>query len=125
MTDTSDAAPAASTPAERDPARRLEDGVHRLRVPEPNTDAEALLTKLGVALPIVGLVIIAVAGYRAGGTVYVADQIPMLITGGVLGLGLIIVGAALFIRFSMARYLRFWLARLVAEAQTADRGPDV
>ncbi len=35
-------------------------------------------------------------------------------------LGLIIAGAALFVRYSMTRYMRFWLLRMVYEerAQT-------
>lgn len=113
----------ATANGERAPHRgteRIESGVHDLHVPEPSAAAEKALVTAGVVLPILGLIIIAVAGYRAGGTVYVADQVPMLITGGILGLGLILVGIALFLRFSMARLLRFWLVRLVAEqnAQT-------
>jgi len=54
---------------------------------------------------------------QAAGTKYVADQMPMLISGGLFGLALIMVGVGLFIRFSLARLLRFWLARLVVEQQ--------
>ena len=96
---------------------RLETGVEGLRVPEPAADAEALLMKLGVALPIIGLLLIVFAYWNASGTAYVADQVPMLISGGILGLGLAIIGLGLFIRFSLARLLRFWLARLVLEQQ--------
>ena len=35
-----------------------------------------------------------------------------------LGLGLIVVGAVLFLRYSLARYLRFWLLRLIYEERT-------
>ena len=41
----------------------------------------------------------------------------MLISGGVFGIGLAIIGVGLFIRFSLARLLRFWLARLIVEQQ--------
>lgn len=99
-------------------ADRLEAGVADLHVPEPSADTEALLLKLGFALPVVGVVLILVAGWQAAGTKYVADQVPMLISGGIFGLALIIVGLGLFIRFSLARLLRFWLARLVVEEQT-------
>ena len=76
-----------------------------------------MLLKLGVALPILGLVLILVAYWNASGSKYVADQIPMLLSGGILGLGLAILGLGLFIRFSLARLLRFWLARLIVEQQ--------
>jgi hypothetical protein len=62
-------------------------------------------------------VLIFVAYWNASGSKFVADQVPMLISGGILGLGLAIVGLGLFIRFSLARLLRFWLARLVVEQQ--------
>ena len=32
-----------------------------------------------------------------------------------------VVGAALFLRYSLAQFLRFWLARLIYEQQAADR----
>ncbi len=98
-------------------ADRLTEGIDELHVPEPSADAESLLLKLGVALPLLGVVLIVVAYWNASGSKYVADQIPMLISGGVLGLGLAIIGIGLFIRFSLARLLRFWLARLIVEQQ--------
>ena len=98
-------------------ADRLETSVEGLHVPEPKADTEALLLKLGLLLPIVGLVLVLVAWYQASGSAYVADQIPMLISGGLLGLGLAIIGLGLFIRFSLTRLLRFWMARLVVEQQ--------
>lgn len=96
---------------------RLESGVADLHVPEPNADAERLLMKLGVGLPVVGVVLIIIGWFNASGTAFVADQIPMLISGGILGMGLITVGLGLFVRFSLARLLRFWMARLVVEQQ--------
>lgn len=98
-------------------ADRLQSEVADLEVPEPSADAEALLLKLGVALPLVGVVLILVAYWNASGSAIVADQVPMLISGGIFGLGLAIVGLGLFLRFSLARLLRFWLARLVVEQQ--------
>lgn len=99
-------------------ADRLELGVEDLHVPEPSADAEGLLLKIGLALPLIGVVLIIVAYWNASGSKYVADQVPMLISGGILGIGLAIIGVGLFIRFSLARLLRFWLARMVVEQQT-------
>lgn len=98
-------------------ADRLEQGVEELHVPEPSADAEARLMKIGLALPILGVVLILAAYWTSSGSKYVADQIPMLISGGILGLGLAVIGVGLFIRFSLARLLRFWLARMVVEQQ--------
>lgn len=116
------AAPAAAgsdgASARSSAADRLEQGVGALAVPEPSADTEALLLKIGFGLPIVGVLLILIGYYNASGSKYVADQIPMLISGGVLGLGLVLLGVGLFVRFSLARMFRFWLARLVAEQQT-------
>ena len=98
-------------------ADRLELGVEDLHVPEPSADAEGLLLKIGLVLPVIGVILIIVAYWNASGSKYVADQVPMLISGGILGIGLAIIGVGLFIRFSLARLLRFWLARMVVEQQ--------
>jgi hypothetical protein len=103
-------------------ADRLETGIQGISVPEPSADTEALLLKLGVGLPVLGVIMIILAWWNAAGSKYVADQIPMLISGAILGLALIVVGLGLFIRFSLARMTRFWLARMVVEQQaSADR----
>ena len=106
-----------SSPAAGTSTDRFEAGVADLHVPEASSDSEALLMKLGIALPVIGVVLIVVAWWNASGSKYVADQMPMLISGGLLGLALIMVGIGLFLRFSLARILRFWLARLVVEQQ--------
>jgi len=46
-----------------------------------------------------------------------ANQRAFMATGTFLGIALMIGGAALFVRYSMARYLRFWLIRLVHESR--------
>jgi hypothetical protein len=51
-------------PALRD---RLELGVEDLHVPEPSADAEALLLKLGLILPVVGVVLILAGLVERGG----------------------------------------------------------
>lgn len=98
-------------------AERLHANVADIHVPEPSADTETMLLKLGVVLPLVGVVLIGLAWFNSSDTPYVADQIPMLISGGLVGIGLVVIGLGLFIRFSLARTLRFWLARLVVEQQ--------
>ena len=72
--------------------------------------------------PSSALAVIGLGWWGASGTKYVYQEIPYLISGGIFGLALVFVGAALFARYSVARLLRFWLARLVVEEQLqADR----
>ncbi len=92
-------------------------GMH-LRPPEDSSERLWLIG--GMVLPILGFIAIFIGWWGASGTAYTAEQIPYLLSGGLVGLGLIIVGGALFVRYSFTRYLRFWLVRLVYEqrAQT-------
>lgn len=96
---------------------RLDAGVQALAVPEPLAEAETLLLKAGVAIPLIGLALVLIAWWQASGTAIVADQIPSLISGGLLGLGMVMVGVGLFVRYSLTRLFRFWLARVIVEQQ--------
>jgi hypothetical protein len=89
----------------------------RVRASAPTTEHRLLVAGV-VAMPI-GLVLILIGYIGASGTTELSSQVPYLISGGVLGLGLVIVGAVLFLRYSLARYLRFWLLRLIYEERTA------
>ncbi|MBK6855356.1 MAG: hypothetical protein IPG97_02005 [Microthrixaceae bacterium] len=111
-------APSGSAPAPASASARLEAGVQALTVPEPLAEAETLLLKSGAVLPVIGLVLMIAAWWSASDTPYVADQIPMLISGGLVGLGLLLVGLGLFLRYSLTRLFRFWLARVIVEQQT-------
>lgn len=94
-----------------------------LRPPEDRNERRWLLA--GLVLPALGLLAIVIAWWGASGTPYVADQIPYLISGGMIGVGLIVVGAALFVRYSLTRYLRFWLLRSLHEQRVqTDRTVD-
>jgi hypothetical protein len=85
----------------------------KLRTPDDGNERSWLIA--GIVLPLLGLVAILVGWWGASGTSNAADQFPFLLSGGILGLGLILIGAALFVRYSMTRYLRFWLVRLIYE----------
>jgi hypothetical protein len=104
------------------PVDRFAAGVHALQVPNHSERLENRLYLAGFVLPVVGVVVIGLGWWGASGTKYVYQEIPYVISGGIFGLALVFIGAALFARYSVARLLRFWLARLVAEEQLqADR----
>jgi hypothetical protein len=95
-----------------------------LRPPEDANERLWLIA--GMVLPVLGLIAILIGWWGASGTAYPAEQFPYLLSGGVLGLGLIIAGAALFVRYSLTRYVRFWLIRMVYEQRAqADRSVEV
>ncbi len=68
-----------------------------------------------VVLFVAGLVTIFLGYWGASGTPWVNEQMPYVISGGLLGLALATAGAVLYTRYSMTRYLRFWLIRMVYE----------
>lgn len=97
-----------------------------VNVKTPADQGERTYLLVGMGVAVVGLVVILIGWWGASGTAIVAEQIPYLISGGLLGLGLVIIGGALFVRYSLTRYLRFWVIRSVYEQRAqADRQVEV
>jgi hypothetical protein len=88
----------------------------RIRPPEDRSERAWLIA--GIVLPLLGLAAIGIGWWGASGSAYPAEQLPYVISGGLLGVGLIVAGAALFVRYSMTRYLRFWLLRMIYEERS-------
>lgn len=72
----------------------------------------------GALLLLVGLVAAIVGGFQASGADTPGDQWAFIATGSLIGLTLVLVGVALFVRYSLAKFLRFWLVRLIHEHRT-------
>jgi hypothetical protein len=81
-------------------------------------DRERLLLVLSVLGIVVGIVLVIVGGVVVSGAGSTVDQNAALATSTFIGLGLLLAGGALFIRYSLARFMRFWLVRLVHEQRT-------
>ena len=88
-----------------------------------SASAERRMRSMGVGAIVVGFVLIVLAWYQASGVAPaegsggVNKQLNYLISYGLSGVGLIIVGGALFVRYALGQYLRYWIARQVAEQQ--------
>jgi hypothetical protein len=115
----------SSDPSADPAADRLEEfeaELARLRVRRTSPTTEQRLLLAGAVLMPLGVVLVLIGYLGASGTTELSSQVPYLISGGLLGLAATVVGAALFLRYSLGRYLRFWLLRLVFEEHTtADR----
>jgi hypothetical protein len=98
-------------------------------IKDPALARDRMLLRLGVVGMAAGVLITLIA--------YIADRgIPSTsATAGLeqgdyqiialIGIAVAVVGAALFLRYSIAQFLRFWLARLIYEQQAAtDRTVD-
>jgi hypothetical protein len=91
----------------------------RLRIRSTSPTTEERLLVVGLAAMPIGVLLIVIGYIGASGTSEFSSQIPYLISGGLLGLGLIVIGAVLFLRYSFARFMRFWLLRLIYEERTS------
>ncbi|MEP6624069.1 MAG: hypothetical protein ABJC79_06485 [Acidimicrobiia bacterium] len=90
-----------------------------MQVRDPAAGRDRLFARGGLTLMIIG-VIVAIAGYvQSHGTTNPLGQRDAIIIG-LIGVAVSVVGSALFLRGSIAGFLRFWLARLIYEqkAQT-------
>jgi hypothetical protein len=65
----------------------------------------------------VGLIAIMLGWWGASGTTETYEAISYLVSGGIMGIGLVIIGVALYLRYSLAGFLKFWLVRWVYEQQ--------
>ena len=92
-------------------------GVYALQIPSQIERRERRFYRAGLLIAFTGFAVIGLGWWGASGTKYVYQEIPYVISGGIFGAALVIVGGALFARYSAARLLRFWLARLLADQQ--------
>ena len=90
-----------------------------MRLRDPATARDRLLLRVGWIAMIVGVATTLVCYFLSHGSTGSAaylDQGDYTILA-IFGLALTVAGAALFVRYSTAQFLRFWLARFVYEQQ--------
>lgn len=98
----------------------FEREIGELRVTGGSAAVESRMLVIGIIGIAVGLGAIALGYWGASGTAVLNEQISYLISGGLLGIGITAVGAAIYLRYATGRFFRYWLVRLVYEqrAQT-------
>ena len=92
----------------------------KLRASNNSGRLDRSLSLLGVLAAIAGLGIILLSFAQSRNYSSILNQMDALILS-LFGLGLIIVGAALYLRGSMTRFLRYWLLRMVYEQRDLAR----
>ncbi|MCC6339518.1 MAG: hypothetical protein KJ056_11655 [Acidimicrobiia bacterium] len=110
-----DPAPPPSRTDQPDRLALLEEALASLPAGGGAHGPEARALAVGTILVIASVVLVIAGWYGASGTLDVGEQIPYLISGGVAGLVAAVIGSVLFLRYSMGRYLRYWIIRLVHE----------
>ena len=71
-------------------------GVYALQIPSQIERRERRLYAVGIVTAIAGFAVIGMGWWGASGTKYVYQEIPYVISGGIFGISLVVVGAALF-----------------------------
>jgi magnesium-transporting ATPase (P-type) len=87
-----------------------------MKLPDTASSRDRTLLRVGLALMAVGVVTGIVAYVIGHGTTNPLQQRDAIVIA-VIGLTVTVVGSALFLRYSIAQFLRFWLARLSWENQ--------
>lgn len=89
-----------------------------LKLRGSSSQGERRLLILGVGLVIAGVALAIFGAIQVGAVGDApADQRAYMAQGSFLGIALILAGGALFVRFSLARYMRFWMIRLTYESR--------
>lgn len=85
-----------------------------MKIPAPNVGRDKLFARLGGLLAVAGIVI-GIIGYASShNTDNVLNQNDAQVLA-LIGLSCSVVGSAVFLRYSLANFLRLWLIRLIHE----------
>lgn len=103
----------------KDRVEQFRQEVADMRLRDPATSRDRLWLGIGIALMLLGVVLAIFAYPLSHGTTNDLQQRDAIVLA-LCGVVSAVVGAALFLRYSIAAFLRFWLARLIYEqkAQT-------
>lgn len=99
-----------------DRVERFKSEIASMKLRDPSTARDRQLLRLGVALMVVGVVIGVFAYALSHGTDDALQQRDAIVVA-LLGVSVTVAGGAVFVRYSVAQFLRFWLARLSYEQQ--------
>ena len=115
--------PAGASPSSQDLLQgpRLEEfeqEIRKLRVKGGNAEPERKLVILGVLAVIAGFVVAAFGINMVRGAETALEQGDGLAQT-ILGIGIAVVGAVLWARYSLSRYLRYWLVREIVEQRAS------
>ena len=101
---------------QQDRVEQFKAEISQMGVADPAAGRDRLLLIVGAILLVVGPIVSAAGYFASHGTASPLEQNDAT-TIAILGVSLTVAGGALFVRYSVAQFLRFWLARLSYEQQ--------
>jgi steroid 5-alpha reductase family enzyme len=90
-----------------------------VRIKSGTAESEQRWMTMGIVTAAVGVVVTIVAFIVSGGQGDTRDVLSSVILG-LVGLTFAVVGSAVFLRYSLGKFLRFWMLRLLYEQQADD-----
>ena len=100
-----------------DRLEQFKSDIAEMRIKDPTVGLETALFWLGVLGMVAGIAVTVVAYYLSHNTSSALNQGDDHIVA-LIGVAVTVAGAAVFLRYSLAAFLRFWLARLIYEQRT-------
>jgi cation transporter-like permease len=119
MTETPGNEPAAGGAMAADRRAAFEAEISRVQLKAGRAANERRFLAAGLAAMFVGVVVAFIAFLISTAMADTRDVISMSILA-VFGLALSVVGAAVFLRYALGRFFRFWLLRLIYEQRPAE-----
>ena len=95
---------------------QFEEDIAAVRIRTGKAEAEQRFALLGLVGIVAGLVVCLIAYFASRSLDDSRDILSQAILA-LFGVSLTIAGSALFLRYSIARFLRFWLLRLIYESK--------
>lgn len=100
-----------------DRVEQFKSDIADMRIKDPATARDMLLLRVGAVMMVAGIVITIVGYLLSHNTSDPLSQNDDQLVG-MIGIAVAAVGSATFLRYSLAQFLRFWLARLIYEERT-------
>ncbi len=107
----------SQTALESDRLAQFRLDMAEMKVKTGAAGGEQRLLVLGIALMVVGILVSVLSYFAATEQTNALDQNELVLVG-FTGVSLTIAGSAFFLRYSLARFLRFWLLRQAYENQS-------
>ena len=102
------------TESSSDRRAEFEAQLAEIRVKSGTAESERRWTTMGLVGAGAGIVITIVAVIASGGQSDTRDMLTLVMLG-LVGVALTVAGAAVFLRYSLGRFLRFWMLRMLYE----------
>jgi hypothetical protein len=116
---TTEPTPTRSAP---DRLERFKGEMATLKIAEPAPERDRRLLWLGVALMVTGIALEGVAYNLSHSTTNALQQNDAIVVA-LAGVAVALVGGFVFLRYSLAGFLRFWLARMLFDQRERDQRP--